>query len=113
MASVYRQKSLTKNGEDLGTEYILDLLERFELSQEEQDWIGFEEKWSEEDEVQDLNDDTELSTKEIIESCKAKDILKMVKDHFGIELTTDLKNKKKIVKQAGDLFEETAQTEKV
>ena len=84
-----------------------------ELTQEEQDWIGFEEKWSEEDEVQDLNDDTELSTKEIIESCKAKDILKMVKDHFGIELTTDLKNKKKIVKQAVDLFEETAQTEKV
>ena len=35
MASVYRKKSLSKNGEDLGTEYILDLLERFELTQEE------------------------------------------------------------------------------
>ena len=35
MATVYRKKSLSKNGEDLGTEYILDLLERVELSTEE------------------------------------------------------------------------------
>jgi N-acetylneuraminate synthase len=33
--NVYRQKSLQKTGEDLGTEYILDLLERFELSVED------------------------------------------------------------------------------
>jgi len=32
---VYRRRSLEKNGEDLGTEYILDLLNRFELSLEE------------------------------------------------------------------------------
>jgi sialic acid synthase SpsE/sugar phosphate isomerase/epimerase len=32
---VYRQKSLDKTGEDLGTEYIIDLLNRFELSIEE------------------------------------------------------------------------------
>ncbi len=35
MNSVYRKKSLAKQGEDLGTEYILDLLERFQLSEEE------------------------------------------------------------------------------
>jgi len=35
MASVYRKKSLEKQGEDLGTEYILDLLERFQLSTDE------------------------------------------------------------------------------
>ena len=35
MESVYRQKSLKKQSEDLGTEYILDLLERFELSEKE------------------------------------------------------------------------------
>ena len=35
MGLVYRQKSLKKQGEDLGTEYILDLLERFELSETE------------------------------------------------------------------------------
>ncbi len=35
MSSLYRKKSLTKQGEDLGTEYILDLLERFQLSQDE------------------------------------------------------------------------------
>ena len=29
---VYRQRTLQKQGEDLGTEYVLDLLERFELS---------------------------------------------------------------------------------
>ena len=29
---VYRQKSLNKSGEDLGTEYIIDLLKRFEFS---------------------------------------------------------------------------------
>ena len=29
---VYRQKSLTKSGDDLGTEYVIDLLNRFELS---------------------------------------------------------------------------------
>ncbi len=31
MSEVYRKKSLTKDGEDLGTEYIVDLLDRFEL----------------------------------------------------------------------------------
>ena len=35
MASVYRKKSLEKKGEDLGTEYVLDLLERFQLSSNE------------------------------------------------------------------------------
>jgi sialic acid synthase SpsE/endonuclease IV len=35
MTSVYRTKSLAKQGEDLGTEYVLDLLERFQLSQDE------------------------------------------------------------------------------
>ena len=35
IASVYRKRSLAKDGEDLGTEYILDLLERFELKKEE------------------------------------------------------------------------------
>lgn len=40
MASVYRQKSLSKDGEDLGTEYILDLLERFELTKEEHQKIA-------------------------------------------------------------------------
>jgi len=35
MASVYRKKSLQKQGEDLGTEYVLDLLERFQLSTDE------------------------------------------------------------------------------
>ncbi len=29
---VYRQRSLTKSGDDLGTEYVIDLLNRFELS---------------------------------------------------------------------------------
>ena len=32
---VYRQRTLSKDGEDLGTEYILDLLHRFELSVDE------------------------------------------------------------------------------
>ena len=31
---VYRSKSLSKSGEDLGTEYIIDLLEKFELTVE-------------------------------------------------------------------------------
>lgn len=35
MKSVYRSKSLAKKGEDLGTEYVLDLLNRFQLSEEE------------------------------------------------------------------------------
>jgi len=33
---VYRSKSLEKNGEDLGTEYIIDLLNKFELTVEQQ-----------------------------------------------------------------------------
>ncbi len=33
---VYRKRSLNKSGEDLGTEYIIDLLNRFELSVDEQ-----------------------------------------------------------------------------
>jgi N-acetylneuraminate synthase len=32
---VYRKRSLSKDGEDLGTEYILDLLEKFELTVEQ------------------------------------------------------------------------------
>jgi len=35
MQSLYRESSLSKSGDDLGTEYILDLLERFELSTDE------------------------------------------------------------------------------
>lgn len=33
--SVYRQRTLNKGGEDLGTEYVVDLLRRFELSVED------------------------------------------------------------------------------
>jgi len=33
---VYRKRSLDKSGEDLGTEYIIDLLKRFELSKDDQ-----------------------------------------------------------------------------
>jgi sialic acid synthase SpsE/sugar phosphate isomerase/epimerase len=40
MASVYRKKSLEKQGEDLGTEYILDLLERFQLSADEHKFVN-------------------------------------------------------------------------
>ena len=32
---VYRSKSIKKTGEDLGTEYIIDLLEKFELTVEQ------------------------------------------------------------------------------
>lgn len=32
---VYRQRTLRKDGEDLGTEYVLDLLRRFELTEDE------------------------------------------------------------------------------
>ena len=32
ISEVYRKKSLLKSGEDLGTEYIIDLLNKFELS---------------------------------------------------------------------------------
>ena len=35
LGEVYRKRSLNKDGEDLGTEYILDLLHRFELSIDE------------------------------------------------------------------------------
>ena len=31
LKEVYRRKSLQKSGDDLGTEYIIDLLNRFEL----------------------------------------------------------------------------------
>ena len=32
---VYRERSLEKDGEDLGTEYVIDLLKKFELTQDE------------------------------------------------------------------------------
>ena len=35
MDAVYRKKSLNRSGEDLGTEYVLDLLDRFQLSSNE------------------------------------------------------------------------------
>lgn len=37
---VYRKRSLDKSGEDLGTEYIIDLLNRFELTVDEQKKIA-------------------------------------------------------------------------
>lgn len=40
MDEVYRQKSLHENSSDLGTEYILDLLSRFELTKEEHEKIS-------------------------------------------------------------------------
>ena len=36
MDDLYRSESLKKSGEDLGTEYIIDLLNKFELSVEDQ-----------------------------------------------------------------------------
>ena len=39
LEEVYREASLKKSGDDLGTEYILDLLDRFELSVGEQEDI--------------------------------------------------------------------------
>ena len=35
LAEVYRERTLRRNGEDLGTEYVIDLLQRFELSVEQ------------------------------------------------------------------------------
>lgn len=35
LSELYRKNSLERNGEDLGTEYVIDLLERFELSIDE------------------------------------------------------------------------------
>jgi len=40
MSSVYRKKSLAKKAEDLGTEYVLDLLERFQLTLDEHKQIA-------------------------------------------------------------------------
>jgi N-acetylneuraminate synthase len=40
MSEVYRSKSLTSSGEDLGTEYIIDLLKTFELDINEQKKIS-------------------------------------------------------------------------
>ena len=37
---VYRKRSLKKDGEDLGTEYVIDLLKRFELTKEEHQKIA-------------------------------------------------------------------------
>lgn len=40
MEEVYRSKSLTRNGEDLGTEYVLDLLDRYQLTIEEHERVS-------------------------------------------------------------------------
>ena len=40
MSEVYRRRSIEKSSEDLGTEYLLDLLQRFELSIEEHQKIS-------------------------------------------------------------------------
>lgn len=40
MKEVYRKRSLNKSGEDLGTEYIVDLLNRFELSVTQQEELS-------------------------------------------------------------------------
>ena len=40
LEEVYRERSLSKTGEDLGTEYIIDLLSKFELTPEEHEKIS-------------------------------------------------------------------------
>ena len=40
LEEVYREKSLNKTGDDLGTEYVIDLLKRFELSKDEHEEIA-------------------------------------------------------------------------
>lgn len=40
MSEVYRRRSIEKSAEDLGTEYLIDLLQRFELSVEEHQKIN-------------------------------------------------------------------------
>ena len=35
MEETYRNRTLKKSGDDLGTEYVLDLLERFQITNEE------------------------------------------------------------------------------
>jgi N-acetylneuraminate synthase len=66
MDQVYRQRTLNKQGEDLGTEYILDLLKRFELSVGEQGQLA--------------------------EYCQQKDILYLCTpwDHFSIKVLESL-----------------------
>ncbi len=77
-------------------------VEEKELTQEEEDWKSFEDKWS----------DDEPSTEEILQGCTAKEIIDMCEGHFNVKITTSLKNKKQIVKQAAELFNtEAAQIE--
>lgn len=40
MNAVYRKRSLAKKGEDLGTEYVLDLLQRFQLTESEHQYVA-------------------------------------------------------------------------
>ena len=40
LSEVYRQRTLLKDGEDLGTEYVIDLLSRFELTIEEHEQLS-------------------------------------------------------------------------
>ena len=40
LEEVYREKSLDKSGDDLGTEYVIDLLNRFELTIDEHKQIA-------------------------------------------------------------------------
>jgi len=40
MDQVYRQRSLSKTGDDLGTEYVIDLLNRFELTVDQHDRLA-------------------------------------------------------------------------
>ena len=63
---VYRQRTLKKDGEDLGTEYILDLLRRFELTVEEH--------------------------KKVADYCRSKDILYMCTpwDHTSVDILEDM-----------------------
>ena len=66
---VYRKSSLQKSGEDLGTEYIIDLLNRFELSI---------------DEHRDLS--IYCKTKEILYLCTPWDIKSVdILESFGVE----------------------------
>lgn len=92
MDQVYRSKSLKRKGEDLGTEYVLDLLDKFQLTNEEHLRI---KKYCDEKNLQYMCTPWDIKSIEVLEKFDVKAYKVASADLTNLPLIEELINTKK------------------
>ena len=92
MDQVYRSKSLKRKGEDLGTEYVLDLLDKFQLTNEEHFRI---KKYCDEKNLEYMCTPWDIKSIEVLEKFDVKAYKVASADLTNLPLIEELINTKK------------------